>query len=97
LKIFSILFLSLFIVACSGGDFPKFPQIEYVYEIDTDNKACAQFLVVSLDPFKLKYDKDLPIESCNGLMGLKPGDVQKIMNFKDDAKHWAEKHKQCFK
>lgn len=83
-------------MSCADG-LPKPPQIDYIYEVDIDTPACARFKVISQDPPVIKYDMDLPIESCNTMLAVDKKDGMAVKNFIEDAQDWASKNPKCFK
>jgi hypothetical protein len=87
--------LSLFLVSCAK-DFPKDPEIKeyFLVIIDNDMKPyCVNYDLISYSPFKIKNPKYLDITACNMVGGFSPSDTQKIINYTNDVKKWAEKQK----
>lgn len=86
----------MILVGCNKSGFPDFPQAEYLYQVDADKIVCGKFKIVTVDPFKIEYVEDVPLINCDGYVAMPASDFLKILNFKNDAKEWYEKHKSCF-
>lgn len=70
----ALLLISL--TACQGA--PKFP-VKYVFETDTDNGVCGKYEIVDAAALKFKWIEDMPLTSCNGVMGFATEDVSPVM------------------
>ena len=70
---------------------PKFPSDVHVYVPFFDLKFCAEYRVVSVAPLQIEPTGDkLPLEYCDKIYGLMPGDQVKLNAWIDDTMAWAK-------
>lgn len=92
-KALALILIFFWVTGC-GLKIPDFPKIkrQYVVLMVNSNAYCAEYEVISTDPYKIKFLANWPIEMCDKVGGFKPEDVQSILNWKEDVQEWASQH-----
>lgn len=102
MRITLIAVLSLFLVSCKDTAMPQPPKdVVYHYLIDVDIKTqevyCIRFNIISWNPYKIAFDKEVPLLECDNVGGYKPDDTKKVLNWIEDLVLWAENKIENFK
>lgn len=82
-----LIFSTLFLVACQGA--PKFPT-KTMWEVDTVNRVCGEYLITDPVNFKYQFVKDWPLDKCDGVFGFSTEDTPKIISWLKAIKKYYE-------
>lgn len=58
---------------------------------------CLEFDILSVNPYKVKFIKDNPIEACHLLTGVSASHFKALFNWIEEVYEWASHRKTCFK
>jgi len=57
---------------------------------------CLKFKIVSTYPYKISFQGEVPLSSCNQVGGYTPTDMKSILNWLEEVADWAADRKKMF-
>jgi len=94
LKMLLMLLASSFLLSCkSVQDAPQVFSPTKLYDVDLDHGVCGEWPLKAIDPITYKQGVDLPLSKCNGLIGVKIEDMQRLIREVRALQEWAKKQR----
>lgn len=69
---------------CASIELSEFPA-DYYYELDTTNKICGKWKIISKDAMVVNFVRDMPLDECNGVIGFRFEDMGKVRRWIKEA------------